>query len=92
VYRGTDIPELQGQYVFGDISKGRLFYFDTDGVGPGDRPELFEISLFSDEQRITMTELVNRWRVDLRFAQDARGELLLLNKRDNIIRTLAVLK
>jgi glucose/arabinose dehydrogenase len=28
VYRGTLIPQLQGKYVFGDITTGRLFYCD----------------------------------------------------------------
>jgi hypothetical protein len=28
VYRGTNIPQLIGKYVFGDITTGRLFYVD----------------------------------------------------------------
>ncbi len=28
VYRGSAIPELDGKYVFGDITTGRLFYVD----------------------------------------------------------------
>jgi hypothetical protein len=92
VYRGEDIPQLQGRYIFGDISNGRLFYFDANGVGRGDRPELFELSLTRNQQRVTMKDLVKHWRVDLRFAQDSRGELLLLNKSDNTIRKLAAPK
>jgi Glucose / Sorbosone dehydrogenase len=88
VYWGTDILELRGHYVFGDIVNGRLFYFDSNGVEPGDRPELYELNLFDKGSKTTMAELVGSDRVDLRLALDARGELLLLNKRDNIIRRI----
>jgi glucose/sorbosone dehydrogenase len=91
VYWGEDIPELQGHYVFGDIVNGRLFYFDSNGVGPGDRPELYELNLFDKGHKTSMAELVGGDRVDLRFALDDRGELLLVNKRDNIIRRITKL-
>ncbi len=92
VYRGREIPELQGCYVFGDIVNGRLFYFDTKEVGPGDRAELFELSLFTDGRSTSLAKLVGGERVDLRLAQGDRGELLLLNKHDNVIRGLSALK
>ena len=49
VYRGSQIPELQGRYVFGDwgsfgMPTGRLFYLDSDStikefrIGLEDRP------------------------------------------------------
>lgn len=46
VYRGSDFPKLQGQYIFGDFSldfgpSGRLFYPDADG----DRSKIFEFLL-----------------------------------------------
>ncbi len=91
VYWGTEIPELQGQYVFGDIVNGRLFYFNSNGVGPGDRPDLYELNLFDKASKTSMAELVGSDRVDLRLALDARGELLLVNKRDNIIRRITKL-
>lgn len=31
VYRGSAIPELVGQYVFGDLTFGRVFYTDGEG-------------------------------------------------------------
>lgn len=69
VYRGSAIPELIGQYVFGDFSQdfgptGRLFYADLDTgliqeliIGLDDR----ELGLFVKG-----------------FGQDANGELYLL--------------
>lgn len=32
VYRGARLPELVGQYVFGDITTGRLFYADLSAM------------------------------------------------------------
>jgi len=36
VYRGTQIPELQGRLVFGDITTGRLWYADRRDVVAAD--------------------------------------------------------
>ncbi|MAT71992.1 MAG: hypothetical protein CMJ58_21010 [Planctomycetaceae bacterium] len=30
IYRGANIPSLQGKYVFGDVSTGQLFWLDVD--------------------------------------------------------------
>ena len=92
VYRGIDIPELQGKYVFGDISNGRLFYFDTHGVGLGNSAVLHELILVNNGKRVTVAKLVNAtWRIGLRFAVDTQGELMILNKRDNVIRGLTTI-
>jgi hypothetical protein len=32
VYRGTDIPGLQGAYLYGDFGSGRLFFLRHDGT------------------------------------------------------------
>ena len=69
-YRGSSIPELRGRYIFGDLSRGRLFALDRwdrlqeGAVGSGvitelqDRPDL-SFSL-------------------LGFGQDASGEIYAL--------------
>ena len=67
VYRGSDIPELVGQYVFGDFfhpssSSGRLFYLDEEN----------QIREFRLADRDTPGVSV------LGFSQDAAGELYLL--------------
>ncbi len=88
VYLGEAIPELQGCYVFGDIVNGRLFYFDASGVSPGDRPTVYELRLNQGGRSTTLLEVIDGPRVDLRLALDDRGELLLLNKHDNVVRRL----
>ncbi|NQZ44985.1 MAG: PQQ-dependent sugar dehydrogenase [Flavobacteriaceae bacterium] len=32
VYRGSDIPELQGKYVYGDFISGKIWSLNTDGT------------------------------------------------------------
>jgi hypothetical protein len=36
VYRGTRLPELQGKFVFGDITTGQLFYADLAAMAAAD--------------------------------------------------------
>jgi hypothetical protein len=36
VYRGNRIPQLQGKYVFGDITTGHLFYADVSALAAAD--------------------------------------------------------
>ena len=81
VYRGSSIPELRGRYIFGDLSRGRLFALERwdrlleGAVGSGaitelqDRPDL-SFSLFG-------------------FGQDASGEIYVLG---NLAGTGVVLK
>ena len=33
MYRGADIPELEGFYVYGDFIEGNFFAFDADDAG-----------------------------------------------------------
>ncbi|OUN01238.1 MAG: hypothetical protein BAA02_13500 [Paenibacillaceae bacterium ZCTH02-B3] len=40
VYRGKEIPELQGKYVFADYMDGRMWVLEYDGSGPARATEL----------------------------------------------------
>lgn len=67
VYRGVEVPELQGTYIFGDyalpeIMSGRLFY-----LAPG--PEILEFDL-GDGEVLGMSVLG--------FGQDAAGEVYVM--------------
>lgn len=67
VYRGRNIPALQGHYVFGEFARtfsndGRLFYLDAAS-------EIFELSL---DGGATLSLSV------LGFGQDASGEIYVL--------------
>jgi glucose/arabinose dehydrogenase len=75
VYRGSDIPYLEGTYVFGDLSKlplstaaARLFYLRE--VTPG-RFEVVEFQVGPGDEGLGQVYLKG-------IGEDARGELYLL--------------
>lgn len=95
VYRGKEIPELQGYYLAGDIVSGRLLLVDASKLKLGSN-EPFQEFFLEDSQgarRPLLTlvrERVNRAaRADLRFGTDANGELYVLTKQDGKIRKLS---
>ncbi|WGF87251.1 PQQ-dependent sugar dehydrogenase [Marinivivus vitaminiproducens] len=88
VYRGDAIPELQGEYLFGDIANGRIFHVPYDELQLGDQVEVEELTLVANGQEVTMQDLVGRERVDLRFGQGEDGELYVMSKQDGGVRKL----
>lgn len=87
VYQGTLLPALQGQFVLGDLSNGRIFYFDpSSGKPPHQLREL--ILLDANGRPLELQTLFGADRADLRLAPDEDGEILLLNKHDDTIRRI----
>jgi glucose/arabinose dehydrogenase len=81
VYRGS-IPELRGKYVFTDLVDGRVFYTEASEMRRG-RPmaRIHQFQIYDAAGTLTtFQQLAGDARVDLRFGQDARGELYLLAK------------
>ncbi|MGI9292225.1 MAG: PQQ-dependent sugar dehydrogenase [Gammaproteobacteria bacterium] len=46
VYRGTQVPGLDGRYVFADYVSGLVWALESDGVGGFVREELFDAGFF----------------------------------------------
>ena len=97
VYRGADIPELQGRYLFTDIARGRLFAIETHDLAPGRPAPIEEVRLLFDGEERDLVDVAgfrNTYhgpefpRVDLRLGIDQRGELYLLTKGDGWIRKI----
>lgn len=86
VYRGAQVPELYGQYIFGDIVSGRVFYIDADAIEEGELAEVKELQLLRNGEPRTLLSLVGQSRTDLRFGTDEAGELYLTTKGDGKIR------
>jgi hypothetical protein len=94
VYRGTTIPELVGEYVFGDLVSGRIFHAPVsalDGTGQAVFEELRLIDA-TDQVEKSLLEIIGgdgpAPRADLRFGIDGAGEIYLVTKRDGKIRRL----
>ena len=73
--------------MFGDIVNGRIFHFDIEDVELGRQVEIQELTLLRDGEPITLLDLVDAPRADLRFGQDESGEIYVMTKQDGMIRT-----
>ena len=88
VYRGRNVPELRGKYVFADLVTGRIFYTNADEMHSGaPRAPIYELMLYDEAgNRVNTKAFMNADgvgdpnRVDPRFGRDAAGELYLLSK------------
>ena len=86
IYRGS-IPELKDKYIFGDIVSGRIFYINLKN---NTKPLQFvyEFGLVNENgEEGTLLNWVGD-RVDLRFGEDASGELYIMTKTDGKIRKI----
>jgi hypothetical protein len=92
VYRGELVPELQGKYVFGDISLGTLFYSELSEMNQGQQAPIYRLPLAINGQVSDMVTITGSKRVDLRLGTDAEGELYLMSKANgSVYKVVAVL-
>ncbi|HZE34682.1 MAG TPA: PQQ-dependent sugar dehydrogenase [Actinoallomurus sp.] len=87
VYRGRDLPELYGKYIFGDLVDGSVFYTNEREMRRGGpRAPIHRLMVFDTTgKRVTMQELAGDKRVDLRFGRDSKGEPFLISKANGRI-------
>jgi glucose/arabinose dehydrogenase len=84
-YEGHAIPQLKGKYLFGDIPTGRLFFVNTKDLNPKTTAPVSEWFVSLNGKRQSLREICGQERVDLRFAKDANGEMLIFTKPDGKI-------
>lgn len=84
-YTGTQVSQLQGKYVFGEIVRGRVFYVNLNEIREGTQAIIHEFPLTMNGNNVTLKELSKADKVDLRIGQDAYGELYLLTKADGLM-------
>jgi len=80
VYRGTLMPHLYGKYIFGDFADARLFYLDLDETPIDGRHTIYELNIDPDG-----LPMLSGFRL-ISLAQDAEGELYLLDRQGAILR------
>ncbi|WP_242579273.1 sorbosone dehydrogenase family protein [Amycolatopsis sp. 195334CR] len=88
VYRGDNIPFLQGKYLFGDLVDGRIWYTDSGEMRHGARKlaTMHQLRLFdTDGNEKTMADFAGDDRIDLRFGADGSDELFVLAKANGKI-------
>ncbi len=94
VYRGSQVPTLLGEYVFGDLVSGRVFYAPAaslDGTAQASFQELRLIDA-ADGVEKSLLEIIGGGtpasRADLRFGTDDSNEIYLVTKQDGSIRLI----
>lgn len=83
VYRGSEIPDLYGKYIFGDLVYGPLYYAEVKDMITGKpQPLVQRAKLFNEkgEKTTFVKEVSHYYRADLKFGQDEKGEIYLLSK------------
>lgn len=88
VYRGSEIPQLVGHYVFGDLATGRVFHIPAAGLTAGAPATIGELTFIVDGEALQIIDLLGTDRADIRFGQDEAGELYITSKRDGVVRKL----
>jgi glucose/arabinose dehydrogenase len=98
IYRGSGIKQLQNTMIFGDNPNGELFYTAADHLPDGGQGTLGRV-LFNDRGTAkNLLQLIREKnaaqgqppapRADMRLGVGPGGQLLILNKRDGIIRAI----
>jgi hypothetical protein len=92
VYRGSAVPSLVGQYLFGDLVVGRIFHVPAASLQLGSQATVHELTLVCGKQTVTLFDLVGTssvdGRVDLRFGEDEAGEMYVMTKQDGVVRRI----
>ena len=98
VYRGNAIPRLANRVLFGDNPSGEVFHVPADDLPSGGQDAIGRVLFNHDGQAKTLLQLIQEknaeqgrspaGRADLRFGSGPAGQVLLLNKRDGIIRMI----
>lgn len=93
VYRGDQLPQLDGMFVFGDIVNGRIFYSDlaemlaADDDVPETTAEIRELQLVFEDKESDFIDVLSQSagstlsRTDLRIGGDNSGGLYFMSKQ-----------
>lgn len=92
VYSGTTIPQLRGQYVFGDVVSGRIYGVDATQLKAGRQAPITEFKFAIDGQPTTFQAVNGQAKTDLRFGLGANNELFIMTKSDGKVYRLKGMK
>ena len=98
VYRQQAVRALSNKLIFGDNPSGEIFYVDADKPPQGGQDPIRRV-LFNDKGTSkTLLQLIRETnaaqnkppapRADLRLGMGPQGQLLVMNKRDGVIRMI----
>ena len=85
VYAGSSIADLEGKYLFGDMTRGTLFYTDVSEISQGALVDAYRLNLAFEGRPNDLETITQNKRVDLRIGEDADGELYLFSKSNGTV-------
>lgn len=80
VYAGSKIPKLRGKYIFGDMTRGYLYYSEIKEMIPGQQAPIYRLNVSINGSSSDMETISESQRVDLRIGIDSDRELYLFSK------------
>ena len=72
VYRGSQVPALQGKYVFGDYLSAKIFTLDYDGTTASNFTDITPLLFPTRQGGFTLSAVSS-------FGEDANGELYIVD-------------
>ena len=100
VYRSTQVPQLNGKLLFGDMPSGEMFHVSADQLPKGGQDPIRRV-LFKTATNATPRTFLQviqeknaaqgkppATRADLRFDMASGGRVFVLNKADGVIRLI----
>ncbi|MEX2526530.1 MAG: PQQ-dependent sugar dehydrogenase [Gemmatimonadota bacterium] len=98
VYRGTEVPQLNGRVLWGELVSGEIFHFSADNLPSGGGDSVRRVLFRDGGQDRTLLELIQgvnveqgrepAGRTDMRMSLGPDDEVLVFNKYDGIVRKL----
>ncbi len=85
VYAGSQLPILRGKYIFGDMSRGWLYYSEIAELNDGQQATIFRLKVSIDGNVSNMEDITKSKRVDLRIGIDSDRELYLFSKGNGAV-------
>lgn len=80
VYGGSKIPILRGKYIYGDMTRGYLYYSEIEEMNQGELAPIYRLNVSMNGELSDMEAIANSIRVDLRIGIDSERELYLFSK------------
>jgi hypothetical protein len=84
IFAGYEIPygQLEGKFIFGDILSGRLLFADLQDLG---NMKVQSLKVVFEGKEMTLRELVQNDRVDLKFGKDSANNIYIMSKTNGKI-------
>jgi hypothetical protein len=101
VYRSTEVPQLNGRLLFGDMPSGEMFHVSADQLPSGGQDAIRRVLFRTTpgEEPRTFLQIIQAQntargkppaaRADMRFDMTNAGQVFVLNKADGVIRVIA---